>query len=83
VYGHFTRADDTYTKCNGRARNGNRIQGTRGGYGRELGSGHRCGWGGDAVEGQGAVEDVTFRDSDGGATRAGLSVMRTEMRRLG
>jgi hypothetical protein len=27
--------------------------------------------------------DVTFRDSDGGATRAGLSTMRTEMRGLG
>jgi hypothetical protein len=69
--------------CNGRARNGNGIQGTRGGCGRELGSGNGCGWGGGAVEGQGMVEDATLRDSDGGATRAGLSAMRMEMRRLG
>jgi hypothetical protein len=34
------------------------------------------------VEGQGVVEDVTFRDSDGGVTRAGHSAMRTEMRGL-
>jgi hypothetical protein len=65
--------------CNGWARNGNGIQGTRSGRGRELGSGDGRGWRGDAVEGQGAVEDATFHDSDGGATRAGLSAMRTEM----
>jgi hypothetical protein len=29
------------------------------------------------------VADVTFRDSNGGATRAGLSAMRAEMRGLG
>jgi hypothetical protein len=70
-------------RCNGRAWNGNGIQGTRGGRGRELGSGDGRGRGGGAVEGQGAVEDATFRDSDGGATRAGLSAMRMEMRGLG
>jgi hypothetical protein len=69
--------------CNGRAWNGNGIQGTRGGRGRQLGSGDGRGWGGGAVEGWGAVEDATFHDSDGGATRAGLSAMRTEMRGLG
>jgi hypothetical protein len=69
--------------CNGWARNGSGIQGTRGGCGRELGSGDRRRRGGDVVEGQGAVEDATFRDSDGGATRAGLGAMRTEMRGLG
>jgi hypothetical protein len=62
---------------------GDGIQGTRGGYGWELRSGDGRGRGGDAVEGQGAVEDATFRDSDGGATTAGLSAMRTEMRGLG
>jgi hypothetical protein len=35
------------------------------------------------VEGQGAAGDATFHDSDGGATSAGLSAMRTEMRGLG
>jgi hypothetical protein len=35
------------------------------------------------MEGQGAVEDATFRDSNGGVTRAGLSAMRAEMRGLG
>jgi hypothetical protein len=31
------------------------------------------GRGGDAVEGQGPAGDATFRDSDGGATRADLA----------
>jgi hypothetical protein len=35
------------------------------------------------VEGQGIVEDATFDDLDRGATRAGLSMMRMEMQRLG
>jgi hypothetical protein len=35
------------------------------------------------VEGQGVVEDLTFHDSNGGVTRVGLRVMRTEMRGLG
>jgi hypothetical protein len=39
--------------------------------------------GGDMGERQGAVEDTTFRDSDRGATRAGLSAMRMEVRGLG
>jgi hypothetical protein len=34
------------------------------GCGRELGSGSGLGWDGDAAEGQGVVEDMTFRDSD-------------------
>jgi hypothetical protein len=50
--------------CNGRARNRSGIQGTRGGRGRELGSGSGLGKDGDATEGQGATEDATFRDSD-------------------
>jgi hypothetical protein len=35
------------------------------------------------VEGQGIAEDMTFYDSDRGATRVGLSRMRVEMQRLG
>jgi hypothetical protein len=69
--------------CNGWARNGNGIQGARGRCGWELGSRNRHGWGGNVVEGQGMVEDVTFCDSGGGMTRAGLSARRMEMRRLG
>jgi hypothetical protein len=80
---YVSDANTIYHNCNGRARNRNGIQGTHGGCGRELGSGDGRRRGGDAVEGQGAVEDATFRDSDGGATRVGLSMMRTEMRRLG
>jgi hypothetical protein len=51
-------------ECNGRTRNRSGIQGTRGGHGRELGSGSRLGKDGDATEGQGATGDMTFRDSD-------------------
>jgi hypothetical protein len=44
---------------------------------RRAGTGTRerngRGRGGDAVEGQGAAGDATFRDSDGGATRADLA----------
>jgi hypothetical protein len=36
------------------------------GCGRELGSGSGLGWDGDTTEGQGAVEDETFHDSDRG-----------------
>jgi hypothetical protein len=35
------------------------------------------------VEGPGVVEDMTFHDSDRGATRVGLSMMRMEIQRLG
>jgi hypothetical protein len=41
--------------------------------GRGLGSGNGHGRSGDVVEGQGAAGDVTFRDSDGGVTRADLA----------
>jgi hypothetical protein len=51
---------------NGWARNRSGIQGTHGGCGRELGSGSGLGKDSDAMEGQGAVEDVTFHDSDRG-----------------
>jgi hypothetical protein len=40
---------------------------------RGLGSGNGRGQSGDAVEGQGAAGDATFRDSDGGVTRADLA----------
>jgi hypothetical protein len=36
------------------------------GYGWELGSGSGLGKDGDVMEGQGAAEDATFRDSDRG-----------------
>jgi hypothetical protein len=47
-------------------RNGNGVQGTRGGCGWELGSGNGLGQDGDTVGGQGTAEDATFHDSDGG-----------------
>jgi hypothetical protein len=82
VFARHIEGKGSHRLCNGWARKGNGIQGTRGGRGRELGSGHGWGRGGGAVEGQGAVGDVTFRDSDGGVTRAGLSAMRAKARRL-
>jgi hypothetical protein len=35
------------------------------------------------MEEQGAAGDMTFRDLDRGATRAGLSIMGMKMQRLG
>jgi hypothetical protein len=47
-------------------RNENGVQGTRGRHGRELRNGSGLGKDGDTMEGQGMMEDATFRDSGRG-----------------